>query len=181
LGVIKLLVQVISESVLRQQSSRVAIYPGTFDPVTNGHIDIIHRAAPIFDKVVVTLAVNSAKQPLFSLEERLELVRRSVEGLPNVEVESFTGLVVDFARKVGASVIIRGLRAISDFEYEFQIALMNRKQYRGVDTVFLMPDERYTYLSSSLVKEISRNGGSIECFVPRVVEEALNEKYRSGR
>ncbi len=162
---------------LHTGNCRIAVYPGTFDPITNGHIDIIRRAAPIFQKVYVTIAVNSAKQPLFSLEERLDLVRRSIEGIPGVEVSAFSGLVVDHARQVGATVIIRGLRAISDFEYEFQIALMNRKQYHLVDTVFLMPDERYTYLSSSLVKEIARHGGKVECFVPEFVETAMREKF----
>ena len=157
--------------------SRIAVYPGTFDPITNGHLDIIRRAAPIFDKVIVTLAVNSTKQPLFSLEERLHLVRHSLEESDKIEVASFSGLVVDFAREVGAQVILRGLRAISDFEYEFQIALMNRKQHHNVDTVFLMPDERYTYLSSSMVKEIARHGGKVECFVPQPVLEALNKKF----
>jgi len=162
---------------LPDQVSRVAVYPGTFDPITNGHLDIIRRAAPIFDKVIVTLAVNSSKQPLFTLEERLDLVRRSLAGMDKIEVASFNGLVVDFAREVGARVIIRGLRAISDFEYEFQIALMNRKQHSDVDTVFLMPDERFTYLSSSLVKEIARHGGKVECFVPQIVLEALVRKF----
>ncbi len=158
---------------------RIAIYPGTFDPITNGHVDIIRRAAPIFEKVLVTLAVNSSKQPWFSIEERLDMMRCSIEGIPGVEVEKFSGLVVDFASQVGASVIIRGLRAISDFEYEFQIALMNRKQHSGVDTVFLMPDERYTYLSSSLIKEIARHGGSVEDFVPACVAKRLKEKFRT--
>lgn len=155
---------------------KVAVYPGSFDPITNGHIDIIRRAASIFDKVYVTLAVNSSKRPLFSLEERRDLVAESIKELPNVEVAIFSGLVVEHAREVGASVIIRGLRAISDFEYEFQIALMNRRQNGEVDTVFLMPDEKYTYLSSSLVKEIAGLHGVVEGLVPPLVEEALKHK-----
>ncbi len=159
-------------------AQRVAIYPGTFDPITNGHVDIIKRAAPLFDRVIVTLAVNSEKRPLFSTEERLEMIRRSIEGIPGVDVDRFSGLVVDYAHQVGASVIIRGLRAVSDFEYEFQIALMNRKQRREIDTVFLMPDEKYTYLSSSIVHEVARNGGAIEAFVPPFVREMLAERYK---
>jgi len=166
-----------SDTTTPISSSRIAVYPGTFDPITNGHLDIIRRAAPIFDKVIVTLAVNSSKQPLFSLEERLSLVRQSIPASEKIEVATFTGLVVDFAREVGANVLIRGLRAISDFEYEFQIALMNRKQHHDIDTVFLMPDERYTYLSSSMVKELARHNGKVECFVPQPVLDALNHKY----
>ncbi len=156
----------------------IAVYPGTFDPITFGHLDIIRRAAPIFQKVLVTIAINSSKQPLFSIEERLDMMHHSLEGIAGVEVGKFGGLVVDYASQVGASVLIRGLRAISDFEYEFQIALMNRKQHSGVDTVFLMPDERYTYLSSSLIKEIARHNGSVDEFVPAYVAERLKEKLR---
>lgn len=166
-----------SQSPNQPVSSRIAIYPGTFDPITDGHIDIIRRAAPIFEKILVTLAVNSTKQPLFSLEERLAMIRRSIKDIGGVEVGTFDGLIVDYASRVGAGVLIRGLRAISDFEYEFQIALMNRKQHSGVDTVFLMPDERYTYLSSSMIKEIARHGGSIENFVPPFVAEQLRRKF----
>ncbi|MFN3822329.1 MAG: pantetheine-phosphate adenylyltransferase, partial [bacterium] len=144
----------------------IALYPGTFDPITNGHLDILKRACSLFEKVIITLAVNSAKRTLFTPQERLEMIREAVKDLDNVEVMEFTGLVVDCARKVGADVIIRGLRAVSDFEYEFQMALMNRKQAPEIDTVFLMPDEKYTYLSSSIVKEIARHQGSVECFVP---------------
>jgi pantetheine-phosphate adenylyltransferase len=158
---------------------RIAIYPGTFDPITFGHIDIIRRAAPIFEKVLVTLAINSSKLPLFSIEERLDMMKKAINGIEGAEVAKFNGLVVDYASQVGASVLIRGLRAISDFEYEFQIALMNRKQHSGVDTVFLMPDERYTYLSSSLIKEIARHGGSVEEFVPDYVAHQLREKFRT--
>jgi len=157
---------------------RVAVYPGTFDPITNGHVDIIRRAAPLFDRVIVTLAVNSEKTPLFSVRERLEMIRRSVKGIEGVEVDQFSGLVVEYAIRVGASVIIRGLRAVSDFEYEFQMALMNRRQRHEIDTVFLMPDEKYTYLSSSILREVARHGGMIDAFVPSCVKEMLNRKYK---
>ncbi|MDP8238464.1 MAG: pantetheine-phosphate adenylyltransferase [Candidatus Hatepunaea meridiana] len=158
-------------------SSRVAIYPGTFDPITNGHIDIIQRAAPLFDKVIVTLALNSDKNPLFSIEERIEMIKRSTSDMSHVEVAQFSGLVVDFAARKGASVIIRGLRAVSDFEFEFQMALMNRKQRPEIDTVYLMPDARYTYLSSSIVKEVAQHGGRIERFVPQFVLDMLKKKF----
>jgi len=157
----------------------IAIYPGTFDPITFGHIDIIRRATPMFEKVLVTLAKNSSKSPLFTAEERLEMMNLATESIPGAQVAIFSGLVVDYAHEVGANVLIRGLRAVSDFEYEFQIALMNRKQHSGVDTVFLMPDERYTYLSSSLIKEIARHGGSVEEFVPDFVAKRLREKFRN--
>ena len=155
---------------------RVAIYPGTFDPITNGHLDIIQRAVPLFDKVIVILALNSDKKPLFTVEERLTMISESVKEIDRVEVTQFSGLVVDFARKVKAKAIIRGLRAVSDFEYEFQIALMNRKQWPEVDTVYLMPDEKYTYLSSSIIRELAQHGGSIKCFVPPIVEKMLARK-----
>jgi len=158
--------------------SRIAIYPGTFDPITNGHIDIIHRAAPLFDRVIVTLAVNSDKKPLFTVNERLKMIRESVGNLDNIGVGQFSGLVVEYARQVGARAIIRGLRAVSDFEYEFQMALMNRKQHPELDTIFLMPDERYTYLSSSIIRELVRHGGSVTGFVPPHVGKALAAKFR---
>ncbi len=160
-------------------SKRIALYPGTFDPITMGHEDIIRRAAPIFDKVIVTLALNSDKEPLFSVEERIEMIDMTIKDMPNVEAAQFKGLVVDFADKVGATTIIRGLRAVSDFEYEFQMALMNRKQRREIDTVFLMPDEKYTYLSSSIVREVSGHGGFVDCFVSKEVSKRLKEKYKS--
>lgn len=156
----------------------IAIYPGTFDPITNGHIDIIQRAAPIFEKVIVTLAVNSDKKPLFTVEERLLMIRRAVKDMPNVEVADFSGLVVDFTHSVGGRVIIRGLRALSDFDYEFQMALTNRKLRPVIDTVYLMPDERYTYLSSSIVREVAQNGGEVGSFVPPFVKEMLMNKYK---
>lgn len=159
---------------------RIAIYPGTFDPVTNGHLDIIERAALLFDKVIVTVAVNSSKTPMFTAEERVELIRSILKQkrLTNVTVEEFSGLLVSFAKKKKAAAIIRGLRAISDFEYEFQMALMNRKQASGIATVFLMPHERYTYLNSSIIREIARLHGNFKDFVHPVVFRALKKKLR---
>ncbi len=156
----------------------IAVYPGTFDPITNGHLDIIRRASPLFDKVIITLAVNADKQPLFSVDERLEMIGQCIADISNAEVARIDGLVVNFAEEVDAAAIIRGLRAISDFEYEFQIALMNRKLYPPIDTVFLMPDEKYTYLSSSIVREIARHRGNVDNFVPTIVSERLKEKYK---
>ncbi len=156
---------------------RRAVYPGSFDPVTNGHLDVIERAARIFDEVIVAVAVNSEKTGLFSFEERVELLRGALAGTPNVSVTRFEGLLVDFARSQGAQAVIRGLRAISDFEFEFQMALMNRKLEPEIETLFLMPKEEYTYLSSRIVKEIARLGGNISAFVPDSVAAALREKY----
>jgi pantetheine-phosphate adenylyltransferase len=160
-----------------EKQTITAIYPGTFDPITNGHLDIVKRAAPLFDKVIITLALNIDKDPLFSIEERLEMIRRSTENINGVEVAQFSGLVVNFASSRGAKVIIRGLRAVSDFEYEFQIALMNRKQRPEIDTVYLMPDARYTYLSSSIIKEVARHGGEVSQLVPSIVMEMLMKKF----
>lgn len=159
---------------------RIAIYPGTFDPVTNGHLDIIERASQLFDKVIVTVAVNSSKTPMFTAEERVELIRSILKQkrLTNVTVEHFSGLLVSFAKKKKAAAIIRGLRAISDFEYEFQMALMNRKQASGIATVFLMPHEKYTYLNSSIIREIARLHGNFKDFVHPVVFRALKKKLR---
>ncbi|HVO73486.1 MAG TPA: pantetheine-phosphate adenylyltransferase [Ignavibacteriaceae bacterium] len=153
------------------------MYPGTFDPITNGHIDIIKRAKELFDAVVVTVAVNPGKTPLFSTEERLELLRGSLKGYENITVDSFGGLVVDHAHEVGAIGIIRGLRALSDFEYEFQMALMNRKLANDIATIFLMPHEKYTYLNSSIVKNLAGLHSDIGDFVPEVVKEALKKKF----
>src|ERR1700730_10489803 len=154
-----------------------AIYPGSFDPVTNGHLDVVERARKLFDEVIVAVAHNDEKQPLFSLEERLELLKQTVGTIDNVRIAQFDGLLVECARTEKASAVIRGLRAVSDFEFEFQMALMNRKLESGVETIFLMPKEEYTYLSSRLVKEIARLGGDVAGFVPRPVAEALARKF----
>jgi pantetheine-phosphate adenylyltransferase len=156
-----------------------AVYPGTFDPVTNGHVSLIERASQIFDHLIVAIAVNGGKQPLFTFEERLELMKKSVSELTvgsDIEVVGFEGLTADFVKKVDARAIIRGLRAVSDFEYEFQMALMNRKLARTVETVFLMPALSWVYLSSSLVKDVARNGGDIDTLVPSVVAAAMKKK-----
>ena len=155
---------------------RTAIYPGTFDPITNGHIDIIQRALKLFDKVIITVARNSAKDPLFSEEERIAMIKEAVRHLKGVEVDSFDGLLVSYARRKKATAFVRGLRAISDFEYELQMALMNRKLEPQLETVFLMPAESYTYVSSRLVREIFQHRGSVKDLVPPVVEERLHLK-----
>ena len=157
---------------------RTAIYPGTFDPITNGHLDVIIRALTLFDRVIVAVAENSNKVPLFTVKERLEILREAVAGLGNVEIDHFKGLVVDQARTRDACAIIRGLRAVSDFEAEFQMALMNRHMNREVTTVFLMPNERYTHLNSSIIREIASLGGDVTDYVPQVVKKALDAKYR---
>lgn len=157
---------------------RRAIYPGSFDPVTNGHLDVIERAVKLFDEVIVAVAHNVEKEPLFTLDERLELLRATVGGQKHVQIGQFDGLLVDFARSQGANAVIRGLRAVSDFEFEFQMALMNRSLNATVETIFLMPKEEYTYLSSRLVKEIARLGGDVASFVPPCVVKALAEKSR---
>ena len=159
---------------------RTVIYPGTFDPITNGHLDVIVRALTLFDKVIVTVAENRGKLPLFSVEERLELIRGAVKELGKVDVDHFSSLVVDYAKARGACAIIRGLRAVSDFEAEFQMALMNRHMDQDVATVFLMPHERYTHLNSSIIREIASLGGDVSDYVPPVVKEALQKKYRHG-
>lgn len=156
---------------------RIAIYPGTFDPITNGHIDVIERALSLFDKVVVAIARNPRKECLFSEEERLFLINESLKNLKSVELEIVSSLTVEYARQIGASAIIRGIRAVSDFEYEFQIALMNRKLCPEVTTIFLMPNEKYTYLNSSIIRELARYGASVEEFVPPIVSEKLKEKF----
>jgi pantetheine-phosphate adenylyltransferase len=157
---------------------RIVLYPGTFDPVTFGHIDIIERATELFDKVVVTVAINPSKNPLFSVEERIRMLKESVKNFQNVSVESFDGLVVDHAHNVNAIGIIRGLRAVSDFEYEFQMALMNRKLASDIATVFLMPHEKYTYLNSSIIKNLAGLHSDVSDFVPKVVVEALKKKFQ---
>lgn len=155
---------------------KIAVYPGTFDPITFGHLDVIRRASEIFDHVIVTLAANSAKRTLFTLEERREQVRQALRDIPNTEVAECYGLVVDYAMQRGAVAIVRGVRAVSDFDYEFQMALTNRKLAGNVSTVFLMPHERYTYLNSSIVREVARHGGRVDCFVPDFIAQALLNK-----
>jgi pantetheine-phosphate adenylyltransferase len=158
---------------------RVAIYPGTFDPITNGHVDIVRRAAALFDRVVVALAVNVRKAPMFSLDERRAMIQASVDD-PRIEVDSFAGLLVDYARKRQARAVIRGLRAIADFEYEFQFAHMNRHLAPDVETIFLMTSEESFYVSSSLVKEVAAMGGDVTRIVPAPVVEAFKRKLSDG-
>ncbi len=156
---------------------RRAIYPGSFDPITAGHLDVIHRAARLFDELVVAVAHNDQKKSMFSTEERIALIRESIAGAGNIRVASFDGLLVEFAKRESAVAVVRGLRAISDFEFEFQMALMNRKLDATIETIFLTPREEYTYLSSRIVKEIARLGGNVEAFVPPSVVRALREKF----
>ncbi len=156
----------------------IAIYPGTFDPITNGHIDIIERAAVIFEKVIIGVAEETYKECLFTLEERVELAIEGTKHIPNVKVEFFSGLAVNFARDRDSSVMIRGLRAVSDFEYELQIALANRTLSEDVETIFLIPQSKYLYLSSSLVKQIISTGGSIKEYVPKSISEKIAEKFK---
>jgi len=153
--------------------TRLAVYPGSFDPLTNGHVDIISRGARLFDRVVVAILLNAGKQPLFTVDERVAIVREVFAGSPNVEVDTFQGLLVEYARRRQASVIVRGLRAVADFEYELQMALMNRHLSADLETVFMMPAEQYTYVSSRLIKEIADLGGSLTGLVPPSVEARL--------
>jgi pantetheine-phosphate adenylyltransferase len=155
---------------------RTVIYPGSFDPVTNGHLDLVHRAARLFDQVIVGVAQNEGKGPLFSHQERVAMFRDSVRGLPNVTVEAFEGLLVEYVEQRGGQAVIRGLRAVSDFEFEFQLALMNRKLNERIETIFMMPKDTYTFLSSRIVKEIARLGGDVSVFVPAPVVAALRRK-----
>jgi pantetheine-phosphate adenylyltransferase len=159
-------------------NQRPAIYPGTFDPITYGHIDVVNRAASMFPRVIILVARNPVKTPMFTDTERIAMIREVFRGRKNISVDGFDGLLVDYARHTRATAIIRGLRAVSDFEYEFQMALMNRKLYSGIDTVFLAPDERYTYLNSSIVREVARLGGDIDEFVPPVVRKRLRALAR---
>jgi pantetheine-phosphate adenylyltransferase len=159
-------------------TSRTALFPGTFDPITNGHLDLALRAVHLFDRVVVAVAESPAKGVLFTLEERVEMIRVATRGMKRVEVVSFGDLVVDCARRVGAQVMIRGLRAVSDFEFEFQMALMNRRLSPRLEVVFLMPSQKYTYLNSTLVKEVARLGGDVKDLVPRLVAERLQARLR---
>lgn len=158
-------------------SSRTVVYPGTFDPITNGHTDLVSRAAKVFDRVVVGIAESPHKQPLFNLEERIALARGELDGLGNVDIVGFDILLIDFVREVGADVIIRGLRAVSDFEYEFQLASMNRNLAPDIETLFLTPDENFGFISSTLVKEIARLGGDVSEFVCEEVRRALERRF----
>jgi len=158
--------------------NKIAIYPGTFDPITNGHIDLIQRALRIFDEVIIAVAPTQRKQPLFTLEERLELIRHSIRKFKGARVEAFTTLLVDYVRDKKGIAIVRGLRVVSDFEYELQMALMNRRLDTNIETVFMMPSEEYTFLSSTIVKEVASFGGSVTGLVPEVVEKALKEKFK---
>ena len=167
-----------ARNVPRLQMIRRAIYPGSFDPVTNGHLDVIDRARKLFDKVIVAVAHNDRKQPLFTLEERLAFLKGTIGNLKNVEIAPLNGLLVDFAVTREATAVIRGLRAVSDFEFEFQMALMNRKLEATVETIFLMPKEEYTYLSSRIVKEIAGLGGNVTEFLPPQVAAALKKKLK---
>ncbi|HET8645810.1 MAG TPA: pantetheine-phosphate adenylyltransferase [Vicinamibacteria bacterium] len=163
----------------RSAANSLAVFPGSFDPITNGHLDIIARSLSVFDQVVVAILVNPEKSPLFSVEERVEIIREAYRGNGRVRVDTFSGLLVDYAERVGATVIVRGLRAISDFEFEFQMALMNRRLDPRIETVFMMPAEGYSYLSSRLVKEVFQLGGKVTELVPPVVERRLRDKYGS--
>ena len=159
--------------------SRVAVYPGTYDPITNGHVDLVARAAPLFERIVMGVAESPAKGPGFSLQERIDLARIAVAGIPNVEVRGFKSLLANFVREVDAGVLLRGLRAVSDFEYEFQLASMNRHLIPEVETLFLTPAEQYSFISSSLVREIARLGGDVSGFVHPAVQAALKQKWQA--
>jgi len=161
-------------------NERVAVYPGTFDPITNGHTDLVTRAARVFPKVIVAIAESPHKKPLFSLEERINLSRNQMANLANVEVVGFSNLLVEFVQQIGATIIIRGLRAVSDFEYEFQLASMNRHLAPKVETLFLTPDEDFSFISSSLVKEIARLDGDVSEFVAREVQQAMQRRFRES-
>jgi pantetheine-phosphate adenylyltransferase len=155
---------------------RIAIYPGSFDPLTNGHLDVLERAAQLFDRVIVAIARNESKNPLFTLEERLALMKTAIPRIKNARADIFEGLLVDYAAKQKARALVRGLRAVSDFEFEFQMALMNRKLAENIETIFMMPKETYTFISSRMIKEIARLGGDISPFVPPHVALALKKK-----
>ena len=158
----------------------LAVYPGSFDPLTNGHVDIITRGARLFDRIIVAVLINAEKSPLFSLEERVDIARGVFKGVANVEVDMFDGLLVDYVQRRGAQVIVRGLRAVSDFEFEFQMALMNQRLNGKIDTVFMMPAEQYTYTSSRLIKEVFSLGGQVHGLVPDTVEQRLRDKKRGS-
>ena len=157
----------------------LAVYPGSFDPLTNGHVDIITRGARIFDRIIIAILINAEKAPLFSMDERLKIAREVFQHLPNVEVDTFDGLLVDYVERRGAQVIVRGLRAVSDFEFEFQMALMNRRLNGKIETVFMMPAEQYSYISSRLIKEVFSLGGRVHGLVPDTVEDRLRQKVNA--
>jgi pantetheine-phosphate adenylyltransferase len=161
--------------------STLAVYPGTFDPLTNGHVDIIRRGARLFDRIVVAILVNAEKSPLFTEDERVDMIRAVFKAQPNVEVDTFDGLLVDYVERRHANVIVRGLRAVSDFEYEFQMALMNRRLNDRIETVFMMPAEQYSYISSRLIKEVFSLGGRVEGLVPELVETRLRQKVTTRK
>lgn len=170
-----------SSTPVSPAKARIAVYPGTFDPITNGHIDLVNRASPLFDRVVVGVADSAGKGPSFPLQERIALAREALSNLANVEVRGFSSLLARFVDEIGAGVILRGLRAVSDFEYEFQLASMNRHLIPGVETLFLTPAEQYGFISSSLVREIARLGGDVSPFVPPAVAAALQAQWTHGR
>jgi pantetheine-phosphate adenylyltransferase len=162
------------------KGKKIAVYPGTFDPITNGHCDVVWRGLKLFDEIIVAIAKDGSKDPLFAVEERLEMVRKTFEDVPNIEVDSFDGLLVDYVVHRGADTILRGLRAVSDFEYEFQLGLMNRKLNKNVQTVFLMTGLRWIFISSSIIKEAARFGGDMQGMVPDIVHEKLKERFGKG-
>lgn len=158
---------------------KIAVYPGTFDPITNGHLDIVDRALDLFDKIIIAIAINPGKEPLFTLEERIQMIRQCYpDASSRVEIDPISGLLVEYARRRKAKTIVRGLRAVSDFDYEFQLALMNRRLEREVETIFLMSGFRWIYISSSIIKDAARHGGNIENLVPSHVESKLKEKFK---
>ena len=157
---------------------RLAVYPGTFDPITNGHLDLVERGVRVFDEIIIAVARSLKKQPLFALDERMRFIKESIKDCKNVKVEAFDGLLVDYVKKRGGVAIIRGLRAVSDFEYELQMALMNRRLSMSIETVFMMPSEEFSFLTSTIVKEVASFGGSVEGLVPKVVEMAMREKFK---
>lgn len=157
---------------------KIGVYPGTFDPITNGHIDIIRRSLQVFDKVIVAVAPNPKKKPIFDIQDRVEMIRESTRDIPNVEIEIFEGLLAEYMKRKGAHAIIRGLRAVSDFEHEFMMALMNRKLDSEAETVFLMPSEEYSYLTSSAIKEVASYGGVVKDLVPPIVSRRLQDHFK---
>jgi pantetheine-phosphate adenylyltransferase len=167
-------------SRITPDKARVAVYPGTFDPITNGHIDLVSRASPLFDRVIVGIAESAGKSPSFNLDDRISLARLALAGMANVEVRGFSSLLANFVQETGAGVILRGLRAVSDFEYEFQLASMNRHLIPNAETLFLTPAEQYSFISSSLVREIARLGGDVSGFVHPAVQQALRQRWKEA-